>query len=489
VATAPVVEQTFPVTVPLNPGPGRPANPPTASAPATSETVAATDGGWHYAYSQWARTLSPFVDQIESDFGADLYERMADTDPQVSSSLDILVLLSTSQPVEVGPGGAEKGSPEYALALKYRDFVRANLARLPHPLQATLYELEWGAKVRGHKYAEIVYELATIDPLAGPQILLKALKPRPQQAYRIVVDGYNNLLGLLPLQPNAATFYGQALTQDLADLLAPPNKFLKRINHSRNNDPRGTSELRDVYNIWWMGVQNWSLLLAGMTQFATPSVALVDAPAGTVTWTDDSGNPTTDAHSITAQGIKVAQAYRSGSALYLANGQELKIFAANDASAACVAFRKMVNLEIAKAITNQTLATDQSEHQPKASSSVHQDVLALKPRQNKFEIAHMLERELFAPLLELNFGPAALQYLPRALIGQTQVWNLAAVGQMFAQLAANNMITPSMKPGINAGLELPEMTQAEQEADAAFWLAQHDPKNAAPQPQIGNSNA
>jgi hypothetical protein len=469
---------------------GRPPNAQKSvvSAPATSETLNSADTPWYSGFQNYVRTLPPWPDDVERDFPG-IYRRMADTDTQVSSSIDILVLLTVSQQVEIGPGADKDDAVGYPIAQKIAAFISANIRRLGVSMQELLYEMEEGAKVEGHKFAEIVYEMATLDPADGPQLCLKAIKPKPKSAYRVVVDEFNNPLGLLPIKPNVGiTQFVAPTIKDIKDKLVPWSKFLKRINSPRNNDPRGTSELRDVYHIWWMGVQNWTLMLAGMTQFATPSVALKDAPAGSVTWANEKGDILTNAADITAEGIKIAKAYRSGSAIYLANGQELEIYQANNAVQACMDFRKLVNLEIAKAITNQTLATDQSEYQPKASSSVHQDILSLKPRHNKFQIAFMLESQLFAPLVAFNFGEEMLRYNARALIGQTQQWNLAAVGQMFAQWAANDLISPSMKIGIRAGLEIPAATAEEDQRDHDFWMAQHDPALAKPKVLAGSGN-
>lgn len=469
-------------------GPGRPPKeaPLVVTTPATVETLPSETRALLEVYQARLRELPMFVDDIEGNFD-EVYRNMADTDPQISSSIDILMLMAGAQPLKLETNADKSDEALYAEADLYRRFIQANLDRLHVSMQSLLYEMNEAATVEGHKMAEVVLEWGpNIDPTdADQQLWLRRISPKPRRAYRIVVNAFNERAGVAPRNaPSATSTTGPTQEAIKKDLIAD-DKLLWRINHARNSDSRGTSDLHDTYNIWWMNVQNWGLLIAALAQFAAPTAVFTDAETGKVQWTGTDGRPMPPLQSAQA-GLTIAKSAKSSAAIRLAFGQTLTFLQAEQAIDQCLAFRKLVVMEIGKSITNQSLSTDQGEHQTGKAASEHKDILGLKPRYIQYEDAFMLEDQLFRLLINANYGPLAVPKRPRALLGQTQLWDIARDGQMLAQWKANGMIMPSQLAALYAGLDLPPAAQEELDRYTAWWFALYDPKNAM-QPTTGTN--
>lgn len=456
------------------------------TAPATAETIPSETLQLMQRYAARLHDVPMAVDEVEGAF-ADVYRNMADTDPQVSSSVDILTLMTTAQDLRV-ESRVQKGEERYDEADLYRRFIAANLKRLDRSVSSLNYEMDEAATVEGHHIAEIVLEWGpNIDPANdNPQLWLKAIKTKARHTYVMYVNAFNDWAGVLPLHR-----YGQVTPLSEADLikrLVPRAKLMYRVNHARNSDPRGTSDLHDVYNIWWLNVQNWALMIQAHAQFAVPTAIFTEAPMGQAQWTNSTGQPMTPLQAAQA-GLTIAKSVKSSAAIRLANGQTLEYLQATSATEQCLAFRELVVKEIGKAITNQSLATDQGQHQTGMAASTHKDMLGLKPRHHQYELAHMWEHDLFTYLIRLNYGDTAVEMVPKALLGQTQMWDISSTGQMFAQMGANEEVFPSQLPQIHSGMEMPRATQEEYDHYSAYWLAKYDPKNAVPQKAGANGGA
>lgn len=467
---APTVETEIPLpAVDATPRAGRPPGDGTTSSLATVETVPSDALALGQTYAARLRQLPMFVDEIEGSF-AGVYRNMADTDPQIASSVDVLVLMTLAQEMKLVPRVGKKADRGDEAAL-YTRFIQANLARLDRSTQSINYEMDEAATVEGHKIAEMVFEWGpNIDPNDDtPQIWLKAVKTKPREAYSWVTNRFNDAAGVLPTSAYPAGASISPLNdEDMLKRVTPRRKLMVRVNHPRNNDPRGNSDLRDVYNIWWLNVQNWGLMIAAHAQFAAPTAVFTEAEQGKVQWTKSNGQPMSPLEAANA-GLAIAKAVKSSAAIRLANGQTLEYLQATSATEQCLAFRELVVKEIGKAITNQQLATDTSEHQTGRAATTHQNILGLKPRHHQYELAFMWEHDCFSLLLQLNYGDAALDLVPRVLLGQTQQWDIAAVGQMLAQLKANGLVFPSQLQQIHSGMDMPEADQAELDQYAAWW--------------------
>src|SRR5436309_6991288 len=89
----------------------------------STEYVSAGGYSW---YSRLARSLPPAIDDITSDFGDDLYERMA-LDPTIAKCIAIFKASVLEDGVDLNPAVKDETDPDYQLATTIRDEADAML--------------------------------------------------------------------------------------------------------------------------------------------------------------------------------------------------------------------------------------------------------------------------------------------------------------------------------------------------------------------------
>jgi hypothetical protein len=151
-----------------------------------------TAGGFPFVM-EYARALPQYIDDLTQHFGADLYARMR-RDPQIESALSIFITAILTHGLQFKTP-VKKDNADYDLAEEMVNFVQMNMDRLPTSIMDILYEMLL-ALAYGYKVAEIIYKTATYFPDKGTQLVLAAIKTKPQGAAGFVVDRHNNILGL-----------------------------------------------------------------------------------------------------------------------------------------------------------------------------------------------------------------------------------------------------------------------------------------------------
>lgn len=430
-------------------------------------------------YGRSLRALPHPIDDLSTDLGSDIYEKMC-LDPQVASALSVLKAGILEDGLSLAPAKDDDTAPDYALAVEIRDEAEAMLDALPTPLDDALWDM-LNALAVGNKVAELTYALR--PGLAGRELLqLAGLKPKPRERTAFVVDAYGNVLGLLYARPGelspslSGALLGQAPdparpggATDRENPILPREKFAVLTFRPRDADPRGTSILRPVYAPWWRKWQVVPEYLKYLAQFAGPSLVGYTAPdavavpatAGLVNPDDPSAATLTPEQALLVSLL----AFRNASALALPAGSKVDpIQSQGDGSAFTRAIADC-NREITRAILTQDLATEEGTHQARAAAQVHQDVLDTLVRQGKKSVVRMLARDILRPWVAYNWGPRAAALVPVPSLGTTEEQDKTALMNAVANLQRAGYPHPSQYPAIDQMLGLPvrDMTQ---DADA-----------------------
>lgn len=413
----------------------------------TREYVA---GGHLEWFQNIPHSLPWAIDDVTTDFGDDLYERMA-LYPQIVSCLNVLRTGILEDGVNLAPAVDDKEDPKHGKAQDILDVCERMLDDLTPSLDDVLWDM-LNAIAYGNKVAEQIYALDTTYA-GSQQLVLRSLAVRPRISTAFVVDAFMNTLGLLGLIPGQAmpVLVGYILTDfDNVPNLLPREKFAVLSFRPKDRDPRGTSVLRPAFDPWNMALQMAPEFLKYLTQWASPSVLGFTAPEAQVgVLTDVNGNPVVNPETGLPWRPEDAMLaallqFRNGTAAVFPDGASVTALEmAGDGSQFLTAFDRF-DEQITKAILNQTLATEEGQHQARAAASVHQDVLGTIIRQAKRAVCRMLERDVLRPFIRYNYGDqAARDFTPTVQLGVTEQQDLTGLMQSVAALHNADYIAPS----------------------------------------------
>jgi hypothetical protein len=387
-------------------------------------------------YYPFLRALPPYIDDITQQFGMQVYQQML-TDPVVYASTRVFTLAIIANGWELAPS-LSREEPDYSTAKMFRDFVQESLDNSETPYDIIL-EQHLNAFAYGVNISEQVYRIES------GRIFLKDLRDKPLNNTIVVVDSFNNTVGILtqrfpgqnfpagsyiPIDFSALGTPEKGHEFDLSDIVPgflPRSLFSVLTNEMRYNDERGHSGLRAAYSPWWFKQQVIAEYLAWLSKFATPSLVGETAPnaqpqvmlnADLSPVLDVNGNPVMR---TPEQVLSDALAeFANGSAIAVPNGSKITpIEVGSDGSA----FANALNWcdgQIARGITYQYLATNEGMHQARAASDTHQDILSLGILRRKWWLASQQRREVYKRILMYNFdltGKKIERYIPKLNLG------------------------------------------------------------------------
>lgn len=472
-------------------------------------------GGAYAWYSRLARALPPSIDDITSDFGDDLYERML-LDPTIAKCVIIFKASVLEDGVDLNPAIKDDTDPDYELATTIRDEAEAMLDALDTSLDDVLWNMADHLAL-GNVVAEQRYDLRRGNVEKRDLLQLVALKPKPRRTYAFVVDAYMNVLGLLGQRPGESNPYMGQIALDLASTpnLLPREKFAIATFRPRNSDPRGTSILRPAYDPWWRKRQLLPEYLKYLVQFASPSIwGTTPEKAQTQPPLDALANPTLDSggslnppftpgadlplttdpfgqnpqptgtYTLTPeqQLLRAIMEFRNGTGAAFAYGTELHALEMQGNGEAHLRAKADADRDIIGAILTQTLATEEGQHQARAAAQVHQDVLDTLIRQGKRGIVRMIRRDILRPWVLYNWGEKAQHLVPAVSLGKTEPQDLAPL--ITAMGSVGYTIHPSQEPEIDEILNLPvrDLTQDPQPQPTPEPAPDGPPAPGKPQP-------
>lgn len=394
-------------------------------------------------YYPFLRALPAYIDDISQTFGIAVYENML-KDPVVYASERVYNLALLANGWEIVPS-LDREEEGYDIAKKMADFVRADLENLETPYD-TILEQHLNAFEFGCSVNELVYKVES------GQIHQLDIREKPLQNAVFVADSFNKTVGIMtqrfPGQIYPANSYipiefsMQRGTQgaDRSDLnkdgsydlsaripgFLPRYLFSVLTNEMRYNDERGHSGLRSAYQAWWFKQQIIAEYLSYLSKFGSPSV-IAKTAQGQVSetsvdddltvQTDDDGNPIVNSPATLLS--NAISEMSNGTGLVAPFGTEIDVVQPNDTQAFARAI-DWCNAEIVRGITYQYLATSEGQHQARAASETHQDILSLGILRRKRWLAAQQQREVYKRLLMYNFditGKKIARFVPKLNLG------------------------------------------------------------------------
>ncbi len=456
-------------------------------------------GGEEYsAFGNYIRRLPTPDDDLDNLIGNDVYVRMGN-DEQIASSTFLEMMMVLRRPmtldlafadVDSGADGDDgkgdkktksPGSNDYDKSVLVRDYCQRCLDNLESNGGSAFrvnWELLHNAMRFGNAVGEPVWEQGR-DEDKG-RYILKSIKIKPRHVYSFVVNRVMELLGLAAFTGDYAQWresYAKVTdTRDALGLLAGelPNgwEFIERDKFcvlsllTQNNDPRGTSWWRTIYNAWYQKMRRLRQLDLYARRFGLPILFGTTAPDAGDQWNaDSSGNEDKSVPKISAE-----QAYlqrllgvKEGDAIAAPDGTKLNVVQNTNDGGALASALRYHDSQIVKGITFQKLATSPDPSQAKASSEVHQDILNVTPMYLKNELTTMWRNDILWPMVRDNLGAEYKKYLPKPNLGRIDPEDLAKLLTALGRALASGGLHYSMLPEIWSDWGLPP-------ADIEAWM-------------------
>jgi len=450
-----------------------------------------TGGSTFYQPSAYLRSLPAQIDDLSEQFGLEVYDRML-TDSKVSSSYNLWKLSVLSQDLRFIPTVSDQEEPGYETAQDITDFCERNWNQMDTPQDAVLWSMADGAAY-GNKVAELVYYYPESGQDQG-KLCLKAIKPKARGATAFVVDAYGNTVALFGLYPGfgitslipmgliaITPSYTQSQGLSVAQLnklakskkIQPPNlmpreKFMIYTFRPINTDPRGTSMLRAAYTPWWVKVQTIYEYQKYMGRFASPSiVATTPEGAQNVPLTDGLGNPILDASGYpivdnpNEKQMQALLALENGTVVSLPYGSTVNpLYVGSQAGDPYLKAIEYSDKQIDAAITGQTLATGEADHQTGAATNAHADVKGQTVLYGKMSICRSIKKDVLYNLVKYNYGEdAARKYTPDVSLTEAESSDYSTLWAGVGGLWKSGYLDVSQQPKLDAMVGLPERSQ------------------------------
>ena len=421
----------------------------------------------------YLRSLPRPTDDVERDFGIDIYEKMMN-DPVASAGVQALKVMALSSGVRfvgrVARPTPWDDSPEhahdYAASEAILAFVQSSMRRLQQPLSAIVMDM-LDCLAYGHAIAEMVYA-----PKQG-QIVLRALRVKNRYRYAYVTDRFLSFLGVVPTEKAAGIIP--------VEWVLPRRKFWHLTAFTHQSDPRGRSLLRAAYHPWYMKQEIWINYLKYLLQFATPSIlAILDDLARNVPELDGNGNPLLLPNGRPKE-ISAEQAvtnilanFSNASAMALRFVKEVKILQADGSGDPYTRALEYCDNQMLMAIIMNPRALSEAKHGSKADSDTANDILSTFVNMIQRQTEECFNRDVTDALVRLNYGDEAVdKYAPLMMLSTNNERDTIKLGMMFAQLGAAGLLDPSQYPAMDALIGIPP-----RDMDALMARMQSDVANA-----------
>ncbi len=435
-------------------------------------------------------TLPLYVDELERDFGTDIYLKML-IDAQIAASDSIVRYAVLDRPAVLTTGADPKHVKDPLKVIfgkRVMAFVEANLFEHMEPkLPELCYELLEGMAL-GYKLAEQVYEMGDLGYNEGEQTLLKAVKCKPQESVSYLVDLFNNILGYVPRAMATgmfATIFPEG--NGVVPGLVPIEKMVRFTWRERNGDPRGTSYLRPAYIPWRFKIGLYPAYEAFLARFAQPSAAIDLQGAPLPPMISSDGTMTADPSMVMTGLLMALRNFQAGGAIVNPVGEVKLLETQNQGQSYLQAFQ-MVNGEITRALLLQELASNQSKFGTRAQSQVHQDTMGLLIAYTKQKLADCINKYVIRPLVYYNYGNAGLAVAPSISFGEIEQQDVTSMGTMVATMNQAHMLVPSQYNDIMDMIHLPQIPQEIIDMMMAAFKAGLE-QAANPQPPMGQPGA
>ncbi len=298
--------------------------------------------------------------------------------------------------------------PKFVAAKRISDFVERVLKR--DEIVEQIEELS-EAFAFGAAFAELVWDLAPSGKDAG-KVILERLKVKPREAIRFVTDRFLNLQGFVDSRWGVTQYVPEGY-------IMPRYKGLVLTVRGRKADPRGTPLLKAARTPWEEKLNAYPELRRILGNQAQPPV-IGKLPANQAAMQARIPGQEKPVSATDALGMTLAALWEPGRhTAVVPAGTEVDTLSIPAQAGAHEAALKFYDRQITQAILLQTRATMEAEHGSKADSGTGYDVLGKLILSQKHAVCRALRRDVVQILLRINFGDAALDFLPRISLGDT----------------------------------------------------------------------
>lgn len=448
------------------------------------------------------QSLPQDFDDVSRQFGHQTYLDML-TDPCVYSQYLTLKLSIISGAVRIMPRLRPQGyragqafkpregvtlSPEEQTSLDVASFCERDITRPKDSFKSFLLK-SLDMMVFGNKLAEQTREEVKFGPDKG-KLGLKSLNVKPYWSWHFVVDATMTPVGILTWVPSSIP--GRSIS---GYAVIPIDKFVLFSWLPMDNDPRGTSALRAVYDWWNLKRQVMVPYFNHLRRFGSPSLGVVMSADDTMErfpLDPVTGEERTDLPKVSPETRmqQATAAFTNNSVIVTPSGTEVDIVEPNGNGESFLKAFDLFDRQICLGIGLQTRASLEAKNGSKADSETAQDTRGLVTTFAREELGCIVTNQLLYESVRINFGEdIAEEFTPECVVGATEQQDQAAM--ITAVTGAGFTIGRSQFEELDAQLGLPErdmeaddqhaQEQAQQQADMAAQV-----KTAQP-PQDGNN--
>lgn len=333
-------------------------------------------------------------------------------DSAVSSALGLLRDSVFGEELIVTPSFRNRvlshDEPKFVAAKRISDFVERVLKR--DEIVEQIEELS-EAFAFGAAFAELVWDLAPSGKDAG-KVILERLKVKPREAIRFVTDRFLNLQGFVDSRWGVTQYVPEGY-------IMPRYKGLVLTVRGRKADPRGTPLLKAARTAWEQKVNAYPDLARILRNQSQPPL-VGTLPANEAARQARIPGQEKPGTATEAFGLTMAGLWETGKhTIVIPAGATVDALPIPAQSGAYESALKFYDRQITQAILLQTRATMEAEHGSKADSGTGYDVLGKLILSQKHAVCRALRRDVVQILLRVNFGDAALDFVPRISLGDT----------------------------------------------------------------------
>lgn len=444
------------------------------------------------------RGLPAAIDDAERDFGLNIYDRMLN-EPYIAAAVNLLVFSVLFDPptftpaVKMPPGLGPDASPEQraraaklfkdsdeaqkaARALEVCAFAKASLTGIgqggPLSLRLTLVDL-MRAITHGHRLAEITEERVSDGPLAGKR-RLKSLRAIPYDYYRFVVDPFNEVQGVLTLQPGKGSplVTGLMVSPETYSNYVPNEKLLILSHNPVNGNPNGRSVLRPAYAPWkdkqMLRVQELKRIL----QFGGENLAIMTTPDGAQIRTYPMPDGTEKECTLAYATLQWAREHKSGGVSVFPHGTEIQTIGATSGADLFESKERRINGEMVMAILTSQRTIMESSRSSQADAGKAENLLDTVRAYYSDWLTEAITDQVLVPHLVRNFGPEAKALCPMFSLTRANRSDFLAHCQAIATLINAGAITKPMLPTVLQEIIGIEYIEGEPESQTADRVRQ-----------------
>lgn len=379
----------------------------------------------------------------------------------------------------IGDGGrsipcAPPSSPDFAYArmlAEFSDYVFRNC----HYYESALQLLD--AVHSCNKIGALVFKDVAAGKYAGKRVL-EWVQIIPDDTYTFYHDEYGKTNYVKITSSGTLTNSSRSNEYSI-------DKFIVVTYRKRNNSPIGFTCLAPAYDPWYKDVHCDAEEMAYAAQWGRPSVIVFSAPppesqGGVETpaplWYKD-GTPVMEPNPefnpalpvgpensvmkqregySTEQNRLLFTEFRAGSIWSLAGNSIVQIAEARAGGGDFFRFLREANArQIAAAIYGTHQMTESERNVSTANAEVGEGVAGLNVTAGKVMLEIAEERDILKPLLRMNFGPRALDFLPIRDYGSGQNGRIPKIMNSVVGLVTNGAFTDDQWYWFCAGNGLP----------------------------------